>query len=122
MSCEACAALDAEYGQVGFGRQGFTITGNGQVPPFFTPGVAVNSSWDKVYEGTPRSFKGLDFIFILHGTNDGLNQASCPLAGVVTSRARLKGHTLYVIVGGPTYLETIYDVRRNNIMLSVYAA
>lgn len=79
------AALDAEYGQVGFGRQGFTITGNGQVPPFFTPGVAVNSSWDKVYEGTPRSFKGLDFIFILHGTNDGLNQASCPLAGVVTS-------------------------------------
>ena len=79
------AALGAEYGQVGFGRQGFTITGNGQVPPFFTPGVEANSTWNKVYESTPRSFREIDYIFILHGTNDGLNIASCPQAGVVAS-------------------------------------
>jgi hypothetical protein len=79
------AAFNAEYGQVGFGRQGFTITGNGQVPPFFTPGVSVNSSWDKIYEGTPRSFVGIDYIFILHATNDGLNPTTCPVDGVVAS-------------------------------------
>ena len=43
-----------------------------QVPPFFTPGVPENSTWDKVYESTPRSFKDIDYIFILHATNDGL--------------------------------------------------
>jgi hypothetical protein len=79
------AALGAEYGQVGFGRQGFTITGNGQVPPFFTPGVPENSTWDKVYEYTPRSFAAIDYIFILHATNDGLNAEACPQRGVVES-------------------------------------
>eukprot|EP01044_Picomonas_judraskeda_P023204 COSAG03_NODE_6014_length_1131_cov_0.889535_1_plen_248_part_00 len=77
--------LRSRYGQVGFGRQGFTITGNGQVPPFFTPGAPENSTWDKVYENTPRPFAGIDYIFILHATNDGLNVDACPQEGVVAS-------------------------------------
>ena len=35
-------ALDAELGAVGFGRQGWTVGGNGNVPSFHTPGRPVS--------------------------------------------------------------------------------
>ena len=55
-----------------------------QVPPFFTPGVEPNSTWDKVYEGAPRSFDNIDYIFVLHATNDGL-RAGTVVSDVVAS-------------------------------------
>jgi len=67
------AAFDAEYSQVGFGSLGWTVSGGGNVPPFFTPGDDQNSSWNKVMNGAPRDFKGVDFVVVLHGTNDGLD-------------------------------------------------
>mmetsp|Transcript_20012 Transcript_20012/g.47949 ORF Transcript_20012/g.47949 Transcript_20012/m.47949 type:complete len:474 (-) Transcript_20012:153-1574(-) len=72
-------ALNAEYSSVGFGRQGWTIDGNGNVPPF-------TSSWRFLWAGMPRVFRSHtaeppDFVLINHGCNDGLNGA---LPGVVS--------------------------------------
>ena len=66
------AALDAEFLQVGFGGLGWVVGGGGGVAPFFTPGNPAKSSWDRVWSGAPpRKFAGLDYIFVLHATNDG---------------------------------------------------
>ena len=98
------SALSAEYGQVGFGRQGWTIEGNAQVPPFFTPGLALsdkNSTWGYVFEGAQRSFAALDYVFVLHGTNDGLSPATSPPSRVV---AACEGwlHAVRAAVGSQT--------------------
>jgi len=66
------AAFDVEYSQIGFGSLGWTVPGGGDVPPFFTPGDDQNSSWNKIMAGAPRDFTGVDFVVVLHGTNDGL--------------------------------------------------
>jgi len=66
------AAFDVEYSQIGFGSLGWTVGGGGNVPPFFTPGDDKNSSWNKIMDGAPRDFTNVDFVVVLHGTNDGL--------------------------------------------------
>jgi hypothetical protein len=73
------AALDCEYSQVGFGGLGWTVSGGGAVVPFFTPGDPSKSSWNQIYDGAPRDFaksgeQPIDYIFILHATNDGLRE------------------------------------------------
>eukprot|EP00035_Acanthoeca_spectabilis_P003886 m.96379 g.96379 ORF g.96379 m.96379 type:complete len:429 (+) comp12361_c0_seq8:78-1364(+) len=70
------SAFDAEYGQVGFGSLGWTVAGAGGVPPVFTPEEPAVSSWNQIYGGVPRSFSNLDYIFVLHATNDGLRGAT----------------------------------------------
>jgi len=66
------AALDAEISVVAFGRLGWTISGNGGVPPVFTPGNDAQSSWNKIDSKAARSFSpNPDYIVIAHGTNDG---------------------------------------------------
>eukprot|EP00929_Paragymnodinium_shiwhaense_P067810 TRINITY_DN34094_c0_g1_i1.p1 TRINITY_DN34094_c0_g1~~TRINITY_DN34094_c0_g1_i1.p1 ORF type:complete len:452 (+),score=65.99 TRINITY_DN34094_c0_g1_i1:79-1434(+) len=67
------SAFDAEYSQVGFGYQGWIVKGAGGVPPFYTEQVESKSSWNKIFFGAPRTFDNLDYIFVLHGTNDGLS-------------------------------------------------
>lgn len=62
------AALGANPGLVGFGSQGWTRTGT--VPSDFV------DSWDKYSLGRPRDFTDIDYVFICHGTNDGLNNVS----------------------------------------------
>ena len=84
--------MDAEYSSVGYGRQGFTVRGNGNVPPFAASGVEADEdcSWDKLWAGRPRFASGatsgaasgaeaeqgtrpqLDLVLIMHGTCDGL--------------------------------------------------
>lgn len=66
------AALDSEVSVVGYGRLGWTVPGNGKVPPVFTPGSPAQSSWNQVLGGYERSFSPAPkAIFILHATNDG---------------------------------------------------
>ena len=77
------AAFDAEYSQVGFGSLGWTVAGGGQVPPLFTPGNDALSSWNEIYQGVPRTFDNIDFVFVNHATNDGLRNASA--AAVIQS-------------------------------------
>ena len=66
--------LDAEFGCIGFGRQGWRVQGNGGVPNFHTVGVEAESSWRWLWRGKSRELDQvhLDVIIILHGTNDGL--------------------------------------------------
>eukprot|EP00929_Paragymnodinium_shiwhaense_P010506 TRINITY_DN115210_c0_g1_i1.p1 TRINITY_DN115210_c0_g1~~TRINITY_DN115210_c0_g1_i1.p1 ORF type:complete len:452 (+),score=59.90 TRINITY_DN115210_c0_g1_i1:53-1408(+) len=69
------SVFDAEYSQVAFYSQGWTVPGKGGVPPFYTSFptyVDSTSAWNKVFAGAERSFENLDYIFVLHGTNDGL--------------------------------------------------
>lgn len=64
------AAVGAEIGQIGFGRQGLAVTGNGSVP-------VLGVSWDKVADGLPRGLDPApDFISINIGTNDQRNGVS----------------------------------------------
>jgi hypothetical protein len=81
------AAMQAEFSQVGFGGLGWVVGGGGGVPPLFTPGNDALSSWNKVYAGHARSFAGLDYIFVLHATNDGLRGAGGQDPGKVAEAA-----------------------------------
>jgi hypothetical protein len=56
-------ALDAEYRQVGFGRQGLTIVGNGGVPK-------AQDAFAFFYAGVPRDDWQPDLVVINQGTND----------------------------------------------------
>lgn len=67
------AALGCEYSQIGFGGLGWTVPGGGAVVPFFTPGQPAQTSWNQHFAGQPRAFgPGIDYLFVLHATNDGL--------------------------------------------------
>jgi hypothetical protein len=78
---------------VGFGGLGWVVPGAGGVVPFFTPGDAAGaasttSSWGRVWaQAPPRSFANLDYVFVLHGTNDGLGTGGQPPATVASSVA-----------------------------------
>jgi lysophospholipase L1-like esterase len=57
--------LGAEVGIVGFGAQGWNVTGSGSVPP-------LPSSYNLLYSGASRSFSTQpDLVVINMGTNDG---------------------------------------------------
>jgi lysophospholipase L1-like esterase len=55
--------LGAEWRQVGFGRQGLTVVGNGGVP-------IANDSFNFIYSGVPRDSWLPDMVVINEGTND----------------------------------------------------
>jgi lysophospholipase L1-like esterase len=63
-ACQTAILLDAEWRQVGFGRQGVTIVGNGGVPK-------AGDSFDWIHAGTPRDAWQPDLVVINQGTNDG---------------------------------------------------
>ena len=69
----ACA-LESEFSSVGYGRHGWGVAGNGDVPPFLGEGGASTGSWEFVFSGVPRTFdeRAPDYIIISLGTNDGL--------------------------------------------------
>ena len=57
--------LGAETGIVGFGAQGLSTGGSGNVPP-------LGAAWNLLYANTPRSFTPMPDLIILNiGTNDG---------------------------------------------------
>eukprot|EP00041_Stephanoeca_diplocostata_P007273 m.101646 g.101646 ORF g.101646 m.101646 type:complete len:410 (-) comp16814_c0_seq1:69-1298(-) len=72
------SALDCEYSQIGYGSLGWTVPGGGGVVPFYVPGMPNGSSWAHVYAGAPRTFTAVDYVFVLHATNDGLRGKSTP--------------------------------------------
>lgn len=66
-----------EVGLVGYSGQGWTIGGQTNVPPIFTPGNDTLSSWNKLWAGQARSFSGLTYLTFLNlGGNDTRNGAS----------------------------------------------
>ncbi len=65
--CQTSLALDAEWRQVGFGRQGILIAGNGGVP-------VAPAAFNWIYEGAPRDDWQPDVVVINQGTNDRRDQ------------------------------------------------
>jgi len=84
--------LDAEYSPVAYGRQGWTLAGNGGVPRFHCPSDPNGSAWDHLWSGCPRRFdESPDLLLVNFGTNDGLltNEAGSPEEVVATIAAWL---------------------------------
>ena len=106
----AAAKLDAEFGSVGFGRQGWCVAGNGGVPCFHMVGgsgsgsrsistplplprplhmvgdekaTPSSSSWRWMWRDQPRVFskEPPEIVIVLHGTNDGLTGADGKMVG-----------------------------------------
>jgi lysophospholipase L1-like esterase len=74
-------ALSAEFGQIGFGSQGWTVDGAGNVPPLFTPSNDTASAWDKYFSGQSRLVASAlsptpNYVLILQGKNDANNGSS----------------------------------------------
>jgi len=64
-SAQVASRLNAEYGIVGFGGHGLTVSGSGGVP-------ALPTSWSTLYPGQTRSFASCpDLLLENEGTNDG---------------------------------------------------
>jgi lysophospholipase L1-like esterase len=63
--------MNAEWRQVGFGRQGLTIGGNGGVPE-------APDAFDWFYEGVARDDWQADLVVINQGTNDQFSNVSGP--------------------------------------------
>jgi lysophospholipase L1-like esterase len=61
---QTAQALGVEWRQVGFGRQGLLIGGNGGVP-------TANDAFNFIYQGVPRDEWQPDLVTINQGTNDG---------------------------------------------------
>jgi len=81
-SASVARALNAEYGIVGFGGSGLTVTGSGAVPP--TP-----QTFNLTVPGVARSFQASpNFIFINLGTND---ESATSAAFVTAASALLQG-------------------------------
>lgn len=76
------------YSQVGFGSLGWVVGGAGGVPPFYEP-AAEGSSWNHIYADTPRNFSNIDYLFVLHATNDGL-RGGTPAAVATSVQGWLK--------------------------------
>eukprot|EP00823_Brevimastigomonas_motovehiculus_P000073 TRINITY_DN10178_c0_g1_i1.p1 TRINITY_DN10178_c0_g1~~TRINITY_DN10178_c0_g1_i1.p1 ORF type:complete len:377 (-),score=59.54 TRINITY_DN10178_c0_g1_i1:139-1269(-) len=84
------AGLHAEVSVVAFGRQGYEITGNGNVPPLITPNDDTQTAFNKLDSKHARSFTVQpDFIFSGHGTNDnggGAKTTKHALAWLIAQR------------------------------------
>ncbi len=64
-------ALGAEFGQLGYGAQGWTITGGSNAAPF-------QNAWNLYSAGRSRSFAGLDYLAVIHGGNDARSSVPGP--------------------------------------------
>jgi hypothetical protein len=61
---QTAQALGVEWRQVGFGRQGLLIGGNGGVP-------VANDAFNSIYDGVRRDDWQADMVVVNQGTNDG---------------------------------------------------
>jgi len=61
--------LNANIVNIGFGGQGWTVTGSGSVP-------ALPSSWNLIYSGVSRSLSGCSLVAVNMGTNDGATNST----------------------------------------------
>jgi Carbohydrate esterase 2 N-terminal len=104
-------ALNAEIGLRAFGGMDYTISGNTNVPPLFTPGNDAASSWNKAYSGQSILSSGLlspqpNYVFVLDlGINGrAVPQATEQAAALGFMQAiRLAAPQAYVFIGNGSY-------------------
>lgn len=88
-------ALDAEYGQIGYGAQGYAQAGQGNVPNF-------NSAYGLFSSGRPRLVDGKfspepDYICVEHGANGTTTQASVQTA-ITNLRTAAPNAKIFIMV------------------------
>lgn len=103
-------ALNAEVSLIAFSGQGYTVGGNTNVPPLFTPGNDTLSSWDKYYAGQPRLTNGLfnqqpTYIVLPFGSNDWYfgttqNGMQNSVSGLLTVLRAAAPHTQILLQDG----------------------
>ena len=77
-SAQTAQRLNTEYGIVGFGATGLTVSGSGSVP-------ALTTSWNMIYPGQERSFSTCpDAMIENEGTNDNSQTATAVQAAETT--------------------------------------
>jgi hypothetical protein len=77
-------ALNAEYGQVGYGFGGWIHTANGNVP-------GLKTSFNFQSNGVARNCSGFDYVFIHHGHNDtAANGAQLQASDVTTTLTSMR--------------------------------
>jgi GDSL-like Lipase/Acylhydrolase family len=67
-AAQTAQALGAEWRQVGFGRQGVLLAGNGGVP-------TASEAFNWIYQGIPRDSWQPDLVLVNHGTVDRVADA-----------------------------------------------
>jgi lysophospholipase L1-like esterase len=92
-------ALDAEWANVGYGSQGVTVAGAGNVPAMLT-------SYSLYSAGRARSATGVDYVTVLQGFNDNSNSVGG--ATIQTDVQALLGN-LRTLYGGNTRIFWFYD-------------
>lgn len=94
-------ALDAEYGQIGYGAVGFLSSGDGGVPAFNTAYGLFNSA------GRSRLSAGVlptapDYVMVMHGRNGSAAQADAA-AAITNMRTIAPAATIFMIVSPTGY-------------------
>ena len=84
--------LNAEVGVVGFGSQGFNVSGLGGVPPFA-------SAYDELWDGEPRDFSDPPNLCLwLMGTNDGANNTTTNGLAAINGQLSAMTGTKFVLL------------------------
>jgi lysophospholipase L1-like esterase len=76
--------LAAEFGQIGFGGQGWTTAGSGS--------DVFGTTWNKFSIDRSRTMTGFDYAICMHGTNDGTSSSAVATASeawLIAARAAL---------------------------------
>lgn len=90
---QACRAMNAEYGVIGYGAQGWELAGDGYVPQFI-------SSWSWHSDSRPRSFaEQVDYCFVMLGFNGGAVAAT--VANWIASARAAMGAGAWIFVVNP---------------------
>lgn len=90
--------LNSEFGVIGFGGQGWTLTGSGSTPTF-------PNAWNLYRSGVSRSFSPTpDYAIVVHGTNDAINSVSdstitnAVSAWIASARAAMPSTKIFIVV------------------------
>lgn len=106
-------ALNAEYGQVGFGSSGYQATGAGNIPTF-------PNHWNYLWSGESRVFTpDPDFIIINHGTNDSTVDITSAAQSVF--EAILAATTNTIIIVAPPFPVAYNTNQKTNLENAVTA-
>jgi hypothetical protein len=107
-------ACNMEFGKVGFGGSGLTVSGSGGVPP-------MPQSFDFIYSGVPRTFASKpNVIFIEETANDDANNTQAALIEVFNGLIAKNPQARLIIT--PSFsINSVYWVQKTYIQAAIAA-
>ncbi|HEY0007208.1 MAG TPA: SGNH/GDSL hydrolase family protein [Tepidisphaeraceae bacterium] len=117
--------FDAEYGQIGFGWQGWDANGGGGVAKFFTDADEGPGAWNHQDANTSRSFSPApNYVVCIHGANDGIQgkldaTVTAKVKGWLTAvRTALPASRIFLVVPFGGYKRTAITAGFNGYQAS----